>query len=413
MFTYAYSALGHAIQLSTSGFGAYPIWPPHTSWLSRFRDLNQTETGSCFQFVKIMCTVEVLIVVAFGTLLCFSPQFARDACEATCLCWYMNPRYASGTWYDWGNGFAFGSVINSFIGDTFLTNFVGRQVGRYRARYRARRLPTQQQMDEAVRMRDPRYLPWRIVHLVKVYAFALILMPVMPFALLPLAVYHLLAVPVDRLNLLGFLETVPPSSGILMRYVCTVMLPLCAPLHFAVGIIGFVDQQLRTEASLLRGGAGGGTFMSYLNMPSSGALWGDRQKIASALSSGPIMLYMLLGGLCLCWIVVEIFVLQRLVALRSGVITPWQVVRAGLATDARLDGGILAYADMSATVSGSEPASSEKEGATRLHATPITHYLRQDQIARLYQPPTGVEQDLELKVLLDVVDVEHTRERDC
>lgn len=70
---------------------------------------------------------------------------------------------------DFGAGLAFNSLVNAFIGDALLNNFVIRLIGRIVSRLLASRAPTQAVMDEAVRSRDPAYLPWRIVHLVKAW----------------------------------------------------------------------------------------------------------------------------------------------------------------------------------------------------------------------------------------------------
>ena len=52
------------------------------------------------------------------------PQFelSRWTCNATCLCWWLNPSFrALGYWYDFGAGLAFNSIVNSFIGDALMS----------------------------------------------------------------------------------------------------------------------------------------------------------------------------------------------------------------------------------------------------------------------------------------------------
>ena len=47
----------------------------------------------------------------------------------------------------------------------------------------------------------------------QVWAFGLVLMPVVPLVMVPFLAYHLVSFFVDRANLLRMLEPTPPSSG--------------------------------------------------------------------------------------------------------------------------------------------------------------------------------------------------------
>ncbi len=125
---------------------------------------------------------------------------------------------------------------------SLLLNQIGIRINR---KFFAKKEPTQHLMDEAVRVRDPYYLPWRIVHLVKasrpsanslhrssgsimrsvhnivhlqVWTFTLVLWPVVPLVAAPALAYYAVSFLIDRPNMLTILEPLPPSSGASERY---------------------------------------------------------------------------------------------------------------------------------------------------------------------------------------------------
>ena len=60
-------------------------------------------------------------------------------------------------------------------GDALLNNFLIPMIGRLAGRHKAKSEPTQYLMDEACRSRNPAYLPWRMIHLVKAWYFGVVL----------------------------------------------------------------------------------------------------------------------------------------------------------------------------------------------------------------------------------------------
>merc|ERR1740130_2251111 len=116
----------------------------------------------------------------------------------------MNPHSASfGTWYDFGAGNGVNAIVNAFIGDAFLNSFAFRHIGNWVARTKtAKNEPTQHLMDEAVRSHDQYYLPWRIVHLVKVWSILVVFWPLIPLVGAPALAYFLISFIVDRRNML-------------------------------------------------------------------------------------------------------------------------------------------------------------------------------------------------------------------
>ena len=225
--------------------------------------------------------------------------------------------------YDFGAGLAFNTLVNSFIGDTLFSSFVAPFLGRHVSRYLARKEPTQYLMDEACRAKDSAYLPWRIVHLIKAWFFAVVLMPVVPFAVFPLVVYHALSFVVDRYNMLCALEPLPPSSGLCMRFVLTICLPCVVPLHFLVGIIGFrhaiICGDRDAETAAFRGCVRGERRQVELGD------WSD--------GTAELLTYVAIGAVLNSYLFIEIFYLQRRQALRLGLMTPYQVFKAGFVND--------------------------------------------------------------------------------
>ena len=133
------------------------------------------------------------------------------------------------------------AIVNALIGDALLNSFVVRHLASiFKRRVMAHRQPTQHLMDESVRSRDKYYLPWRIVHLVKVWFFAVVLWGVVPLVALPALAYYAASIIIDRANLLALLEPIPPSSGICMRFVLSALMPAAVVFHCAVTFLGYL-----------------------------------------------------------------------------------------------------------------------------------------------------------------------------
>ena len=172
------------------------------------------------------------------------------------------------------------------------------------------REPTQQLMDEKCRSRDPAYLPFRVVHLVKAWYFAIVLMPVVPFAVFPLVVYHFLSFVVDRYNMLCALEPLPPSSGLCMRFVVTILLPCTIPLHYLVGIIGYLDANDCGQRN------DDGSFIGCV-----------REETEGKRFTAEVLLFVIGGALLNIYLVVETIHLQGKKAEKRGMMTTMRVLK--------------------------------------------------------------------------------------
>ena len=321
MFNLAYATLNQLIALTLSQ--AEAGWIPARLRPHAIKDWYHSMTSGQMHFITIVGLVECLALLV-GVLLLW-PIFAISewACNVTCLCWWLNPRFRSlGSWYDYGAGLAFNTLVNSFICDTGLNSGAMPLIGRNVARHLAKSEPTQYLMDQAVRSKDPAYLSWRIVHLIKAWYFAIILMPVVPFALFPLVVYHVMSYFIDRYNMLCALEPLPPSSGLCMRFVVTIALPLIVPLHFLIGFIGFRDALTCGERDALTLAYSGcvrhhlrASNFSSLEAPDGRWLDGGWTELT---------VYAVVGAVLNIYFAVEVLYLQRRQAILRGLLTPWQ-----------------------------------------------------------------------------------------
>ena len=234
---------------------------------------------------------------------------SQRLCDISCLCWWINPHFHIGSWYDFGSGFGVNAIVNGFIGDAVLNSFAVRHVaGKITRTYFARREPTQHLMDEAVRSRDPYYLPWRIVHVVKIWFFAVTLWPVVPLVGIPALAYYLVSFVIDRSNLLSQLEPVPPSSGLCMRFVLSCLMPAAVPLHLVVAFTGYVAK-LRDPAS------------------------GRHVSLIEALEDPRLIFFLFFSIACVSAMLFDMFVIQTRRARRRGLLTPWEVCKAALQAD--------------------------------------------------------------------------------
>ena len=261
----------------------------------------------------MVALVEMLVMfLCIGILVtAFLPgiPISQRLCDVSCLCWWINPHYHIGSWYDFGSGFGVNAVVNSFIGDAVLNSFVVRHVaGKITRTCFATREPTQHLMDEAVRSRDPYYLHVRIVHAVKVWFFAVTLWPVVPLVGIPALAYYLVSFVIDRSNLLSQLEPVPPSSGLSMRFVVSGLMPAAVPLHLVVAFTGYVAK-LRDPAS------------------------GRHVSLIEALEDPRLIFFLVFSVMCISAMIIDMFVIQTRRARRRGLLTPWQVCKAAFQAD--------------------------------------------------------------------------------
>ena len=315
MFMLAYAVLNQLVSLTLAQSEAG--WCPTYLRPLSIKDWYHSMSSGQMHFITIVSLVECLALLVGVGLLHDQLSISRYLCDTTCLCWWLNPHYrALGNWYDFGAGLAFNTLVNSFIGDTLFSSFAAKIIGRTLDRYFAKDEPTQYLMDEKCRSKDAAYLPWRIVHLVKAWSFAIILMPVVPFAVMPLLVYHILSFVIDRYNMLCALEPLPPSSGLCMRFVLTFLPPLIVPLHYIIGFIGFRHAVIcgdRDESGNYRGCV--------------------RDERPEGDGMPELITYTVIGGVLVVYLFVEIFVFQKRQAVKLGLMTPYQVLMAGFMND--------------------------------------------------------------------------------
>ena len=304
MFTLAYELLH---QLTALPLGDGGFWPKN--FAPSLKDWYHSRTMGQLRFVKVVGTVEMLVMFfCIGVLAtAFMPgeAFSTRLCDATCLCWWLNPHLDSiGGWYDFGSGFPVNAIVNGLVGDAVLNSFAFRHLGGILTRrFLALREPTQHLMDEAVRARDPYYLSWRIVHLVKVWFFAIVLWPLVPLVGAPALAYYLVSYPIDRANMLALLEPQPPSSGLCMRFVLVCLLPAAIPIHLGVAFTGYVAK---------------------LRHPTSGR----HVTLLEALEDPRLVFFVIFSLLAVSVLLFDMLVIQARRARRRGLLTPWEVVKA-------------------------------------------------------------------------------------
>ena len=400
MFVLVYELL-HQLQALPLGDGG--LWPKN--FAPQLKDWYHSRTLGQFRFVKVVGSIEVLVVF-FCLLVCVTQvsstltstlhkfdldplkdptsdtqiTFAKELCDFTCVCWWINPNLPSereGSWYDFGAGFGVNAIVNCLIGDALLNSFGARHlVGLATRSFFAQNEPTQHLMDQAVRSRDPYYLPWRIVHLIKVWFFAVVLWPLVPLVGLPAIAYYFLSFLIDRANMLTLLEPSPPSSGLLMRYVLSVMMPGAIPIHLVVAIIGYVDKSMSSHreqpfayassspppppppppsfpspSSLVDDSLGdlasGAELPPFSPLPppapplpaaspgggAEGGGGGSGATVGEAMADPRVIFYILFGLLLLVCMAVDMLVYQARIARSRGTLTPWQVLLMSLRTD--------------------------------------------------------------------------------
>ena len=102
----------------------------------------------------------------------------------------------------------------------------------------------------------------------------------------------------------------------MMRFVLTVMMPSLVPLHFLFGIPAFAFAAVDPSTCLAAAPPGATNCKGQM-------VWDDAK----------VVVYVVGGGLLIAYELVEVLVLQRAVALRRGLMTPYQVLCAGFANE--------------------------------------------------------------------------------
>jgi len=247
--------------------------------------------------------------------------------------------------YDFGTGYAINSLANSIFGDALLGQFLLRLIGFGVARLTVKNEPSERLAEQTLRSADPDYLPWRIVHLSKVWVIALLSFPIIPLVL-PITIgYHLLAFIVDRINILRLVEPIPPTTGLCMRFIVCALLPVAVIAGQAVGLIGFYN----LEQSFVAEGE---------------SVW----------RRGPILFHCVFYAIFTATFAFEILVVQRAIALEHSLMTPAQLLlSATFGSD-----------EAFAITTSAEPFSASVEADLGSH-------IKDDDFKRLYAPrPTDV-----------------------
>lgn len=259
------------------------------------------------------------------------------------MCWWLNPSFPH-SWYDFGTGYAINSLANSIFGDALLGQFLIRLIGFAVAKVTVKNEPSERLAEQALRSADPDYLPWRVVHISKVWVIVLLSYPIIPLVL-PITIgYHLLAFLVDRINILRLLEPIPPTTGLCMRFIVCALLPVCLVVGQVVGFIGFWNLA---------------------------AAFGDPDPLST---NGPLLFHAAFASLLALVLVFEILVVQRAIALEHGLMTPTQLLLAAT----------FGSDDAFAISSGAEPYDATVEADLGSH-------IKDGDIKRLYAPrPTDV-----------------------
>jgi len=161
-------------------------------------------------------------------------------------------------------------------------------------------------------MKNPLYLPFRAHGTVKNLFLAIVFGGVMPIVAPFLTLLLALNLPVDRLNLLGRFEPAPQVDALSLRYSLEWILPLAVFLHVAGG--SFVYTHLEMRAQDL-------PFLEVVVRP---------MPLVYLCFSAAVTIF-LIGDLSR----------QRRLAIRHGLVTPWQLLAAPVYV---YDGFVLAGA---------------------------------------------------------------------
>lgn len=102
------------------------------SFWQALKDWYHSRTLGQLRFVKIVGGTEILAMFVGVVLIHPSVlDLPSSLCDFTCLCWWLNPHYAMGSWYDFGAGFAFNALVNAFIGDALINSFVAIRISTF------------------------------------------------------------------------------------------------------------------------------------------------------------------------------------------------------------------------------------------------------------------------------------------
>ena len=170
-------------------------------------------------------------------------------------------------------------------------------------------MSTQKSMDEWVRIRNPAVLPFTISDTMRILAVSMWWSGIFPIQIPCAAVYYVMAVFVARSNLLGRIEPGPPTKPLLHRLTFGVYLPLHLFLRFLFTAWIYMDVPLPSPQTEPFGNL---TMGHWHDTPTN-----TFHFVYAVGATGVLFI-----ALPLC---------MRRLALRRGVLTPWQLLKLWVA----------------------------------------------------------------------------------
>ena len=222
-------------------------------------------------------------------------------------------------------------ISSTIIGDSVLINLV--IDGLLKPDYLvpllvASRAATQSAMDAGCSLSNVLFIPFRAQLLVKTICLVLLFSAGMPQLYMFLLLYCTTAWPMDRLNLLARFAPPPLTNDLSLRFVLSIIMPLCLVLHCVFGF-GFFYFRERARGQTLADGLGGIT---------------------------PLLCYSIFSVLLVLFVALSVH-LERRRAIKQGVLTPYQLLcalsvvhdgfhLAGIAATEKVGGMVLALPDV-------------------------------------------------------------------
>ena len=160
------------------------------------------------------------------------------------------------------------------------------------------------------------------------------------------------------------------------------------PIHFLVGVCSYAS--LHGSARTVPGSDAA----SFLDRP----VWSFDTDL---FSSPPLLFYGCFSLFAIAAVAFELFYLQRRLAIRRNVYTPWQVLRETFVTDTTLDGKY--------SITTMDAVNSGLEATPGSDAVSIQSLLNTTQLELLYQPPLGSGDLPGMTELTQVSPVKHRR----
>ena len=242
-------------------------------------------------------------------------------------------------WYNLGGA----CITNTIIGDATLINLV--IDGLLKPDYLvplllARRAPTQAAMDDACAMTNVLFVPFRAQLLVKTLSLVMLFSAGMPILFPLFLIFCLTAWPMDRLHLLGRYGPPPLTNNLSLRFVLAVLLPpfLCCHVIFALFFFVAAD-------------------------------FSHGYTVGESLLRGPILFYLVFSILLIGFVVFTFRAMKKL-ALKNGVLTPYQLMTSICKVD---EGFSLAAMAATERVAGMVVALPDKTVASGLYKQPAAH----------------------------------------